>query len=158
MAEARCAHLRSPFHASTTGSEAFVSRIAETVERLKDVVPARTVTLRLDPPEMGTIDVTVRARGRSVDTTLVTQHDWVRQVVEMNKPQLESQLNQRGLDLGAFDVSSQARAHDQGANRPHSGSGGAVPTFGIRDEEETEIETVRVGSASLYSHRVDLEA
>jgi flagellar hook-length control protein FliK len=128
------------------------------VERLRDAVPARTVTLRLDPPEMGTIDVTVRARGRSVDTTLVTQHDWVRQVVEMNKPQLESQLNQRGLDLGAFDVSSQARAHDQGANRPQSDSGLAVSSLRLEADGMSENEPIRPATTSLYSRHVDLEA
>ncbi len=121
-------------------------------------MPARTVTLRLDPPEMGTIDVTVRARGRSVDTTLVTQHDWVRQVVEMNKPQLESQLNQRGLDLGAFDVSSQARAHDQGANRPQSDSGLAVSSLRLEADGMSENEPIRPATTSLYSRHVDLEA
>lgn len=121
-------------------------------------MPTRTVTLRLDPPEMGTIDVTVRARGRSVDTTLVTQHDWVRQVVEMHKPQLESQLNQRGLDLGAFDVSSQARAHDQGAKRPQSDSGRVASSLGLEADRASEIETASLGTTSLYSRCVDLEA
>jgi flagellar hook-length control protein FliK len=137
-----------------------VSRIAEKVEQMKDAYPARTVVMTLDPPELGSLELTVRARGHRVEASIVTETDWVRHAIQVHRPQLVDQLYGRGLSLESFDVSSQAQAQTgrgQAEGQPDAApqARDAAPAPGGEAATPDVAHTV---SLSLNSRMFDLRA
>jgi flagellar hook-length control protein FliK len=134
-----------------------ISRIAEKIEELKDMVPVRTVTIRLEPQELGSIDLTVRSRGHRVEATMVAANDWVRSALETHRAELSDQLSTRGLQLSSFDVSSHAQpqAHQQ-QRQQQQPIPASMPT--IQRLDETLETAIWPRLVSLYSRAVDMEA
>ena len=85
--------------------------------------------LRLDPPELGPLRVTINLNDSVVQAQFMSSHATVRNAVESALPQLQQQLEQEGLSLGHASVdhddsSSDTRAQhggtDTGRNRDES--------------------------------------
>jgi len=84
------------------------------IERLQEMLESKrekTVTIQLDPPELGKLSITVRTRGQRVETEILVSHPDVRTVLEANREQLVHALNSRGLHLGGMHIGSQANPH-----------------------------------------------
>ncbi len=81
-----------------------VEQIAQHIERLGHRPGEQSITLQLDPPEWGRIEIRVQVEGTEVHTWLTTEHDFARRALEQAAQSLREQLAQRGLQLGAFSV------------------------------------------------------
>lgn len=84
------------------------------IERLQEALENRrekTITIQLDPPELGKLSVTVRTQGHRVETEILVSHPDVRTVLEANREQLVHALNSRGLHLGGMHIGAQANPH-----------------------------------------------
>ncbi|KAA0910770.1 flagellar hook-length control protein FliK [Pusillimonas sp. ANT_WB101] len=79
----------------------------------------QSVDLRLNPPELGPLHITLQVHDKVAQALIVSAHASVRQAVEQALPQLQQQLWQAGLTLGHTSVSNfgqESRAfseHDQ---------------------------------------------
>ncbi|MEI6512318.1 MAG: flagellar hook-length control protein FliK [bacterium] len=76
----------------------------------------RTISLRLDPPQLGSVEVTVHTVGKVVDANVVTQHEGTRQALLSSLDQLRDSLASRGLSLGQVNVSAQQGQQGQTPN------------------------------------------
>ena len=62
------------------------------------------VRLRLHPPELGSLQVTLRMDAQQVSALIEVEHPAAREVLLTNLPQLQSQLAEQGLSVSSFDV------------------------------------------------------
>lgn len=72
----------------------------------------QTAELRLDPPELGPIRITINISDNVAHAVFVSAHASVRNAIENALPQLQQQLAQAGISLGQANVS------DQGQQQP----------------------------------------
>jgi hypothetical protein len=91
-------------------------QVAQMIERLVVHREEHGVHLRLDPPELGTVDIRIQVSGSEVQAWLSTERDLTRQMLEQQVQQLREQLASRGLQLAHFEVQtgSQGAAYERG--------------------------------------------
>lgn len=102
-------------------------RVAEQALRaMRSVVNQRggSLTLRLNPPELGDLRIRLEMTQHVVSARLETSTDAVRQLLQQQLPQLHSALSSHGLTVDQIQVQTQqAAAPDgqRGAQHQHSG-------------------------------------
>lgn len=69
----------------------------------------QTAELRLDPPELGPIRITININDNVAHAVFVSAHASVRSAIENALPQLQQQLAQAGISLGQANVSDQGQ-------------------------------------------------
>jgi flagellar hook-length control protein FliK len=89
---------------------------------------AQTAQLRLDPPDLGPLQVTIKITDGVAQASFVSAHAAVRQALESALPQLQQTLAQAGISLGQTSVSDQGAQAGFGGmqqgNDRGSGQGG----------------------------------
>lgn len=84
----------------------------------------QTAELRLDPPELGPLRVTINLNDGVVNAVFSSMHANVRNAIEQSLPQLQQQLQEEGLSLGQADVGqdnqSSQQAQDKNANNSNN--------------------------------------
>ena len=79
--------------------------------------------LRLDPPELGSLNVRLSLSGDQASLSFTSPHAHVREVLEQQMPRLREMLAESGIELGDADVSSQPHSDASGdADRGAAGS------------------------------------
>ncbi len=79
--------------------------------------------LRLDPPELGEVKVRVLAMGDKIEARLVVSDDAVRKLIESQLPDLRQRLEQAGVSVPKFDVTTDGGRANTGGDawdRHHS--------------------------------------
>lgn len=95
-----------------------------------------TAELRLDPPELGPLRISINISDNTATAVFVSPHAAVRQTVENALPQLQQQLAQAGISLGQTSVSDHGQpdqaAHQSSASNGHGSAskGGVTATAG----------------------------
>ncbi|MDN5844471.1 MAG: flagellar hook-length control protein FliK, partial [Alcaligenaceae bacterium] len=84
---------------------------------------AHTAELRLDPPGLGPVRITLQVGDSITHVSFVSPHAVVRQAIENALPQLQQQLGQAGLSLGQANVSDQSSGQQGFEHAANSGSG-----------------------------------
>lgn len=93
-----------------------------------------TAELRLDPPELGPLRISINISDNTATAVFVSPHAAVRQTVENALPQLQQQLAQAGISLGQTSVSDHGQpdqaAYQSSASSSHgsAGKGGTAAT------------------------------
>ncbi|MFN7017495.1 MAG: flagellar hook-length control protein FliK [Fimbriimonadales bacterium] len=88
-----------------------VEQLAHHIERMVYEREHDSITLRLDPPELGVIELRVRASGNEVQAWVNAERDLTRQMLQQTQQQLREQLEARGLQLTHFDIGGQTNPH-----------------------------------------------
>ena len=87
----------------------------------------QTAELRLDPPDLGPLRVSLNLADGVASASFVSAHASVRQAIETALPQLQQALAQAGISLGQTSVGEQAAqqqfAQNQGGGTQRQGSG-----------------------------------
>lgn len=89
----------------------------------------RSLTLRLDPPELGRIDLTVRTVGQRVEANIMASNADVRALMENNREQLLRALQNHGLELGSMFI-----GHGNGSREETHKDAAAARTLSWRPE------------------------
>lgn len=127
-AAAPALHVATPFGAAEWG-DAFGQQVAHlTMNRRTGM---QTAELRLDPPDLGPIRVTLTIQDGTAHAAFSSAHGAVRQAIEASMPQLQQALAQSGIALGQSQVSDQGQpstfdnafAQSQNNNGANAGSG-----------------------------------
>ncbi|MGE8680079.1 MAG: flagellar hook-length control protein FliK [Achromobacter marplatensis] len=88
----------------------------------------QTAELRLDPPDLGPLRVSLNLADGVASASFVSAHASVRQAIETAIPQLQQALAQAGISLGQTSVGEQAAqqefAQQQGGNGSQRQNGG----------------------------------
>ena len=109
------ASVNVPLHHAQWGSE-FGRQIVSFTQGAPNGV--HQAELRLDPPELGPIRISLKLSDSIAQAYIVSPHASVRSAIEQALPQLQQALAQAGLSLGQADVSDQGSAQhfEQHAN------------------------------------------
>lgn len=94
-----------------------------------------TAELRLDPPELGPLRITINISDNVAHAVFVSPHAGVRSAVENAMSQLQHSLAQAGISLGQTSVSDQGQSqqafNESFGNSRRETSGGAVGVAGV---------------------------
>jgi hypothetical protein len=99
----------SPAGSATISSPQPHEQIAQLIEHLVLHREESAVHLRLDPPELGTVEIRIQVDGNAVHAWLAAERDLTRQSLEQQAQQLREQLAARGLHLAHFEVNAGMR-------------------------------------------------
>ncbi|NYT61954.1 flagellar hook-length control protein FliK [Alcaligenaceae bacterium] len=88
-----------------------------------------TAELRLDPPELGPLRITINISDNTAHAIFTSPHAAVRQTVENALPQLQQLLEQAGISLGQTSVNDQGQ-QGQSFGESSSGSRGQTAAAG----------------------------
>lgn len=88
-----------------------VDQVAQHIEWMVYNRERDSVTVRLDPPELGVIELRIQASGGEVQAWVSAERDLTRQLLQQTQQQLREQLESRGLQLTHFDVGGQSNPH-----------------------------------------------
>ncbi|MBV6273184.1 flagellar hook-length control protein FliK [Alcaligenaceae bacterium CGII-47] len=94
----------------------------------RDMSTPHTIELRLDPPSLGPVRITMHISDAVAQAAFVSPHAVVRQAIENALPQLEQQLAQAGISLGQASVNDQASGQS-GDQQPASQGSGRQAVF-----------------------------
>ncbi len=106
----------NPVGGSQLDSIAVVEQVADHLERLVAQQERSRIQFRLDPPELGTVEIRIEVQGNSVQAWLMADQETTRHALNQHAQHLRDQLAERGLNLTQFEVgygSSQSFAHQQ---------------------------------------------
>lgn len=84
-----------------------VRQVARQVETMVNGRSTSSVTLQLEPEHLGRLRVTISLNDGAIHTHIVADNHAVRQMLESNSTLLQQALQERGLQLGALQVSVQ---------------------------------------------------
>lgn len=109
---------------------------------------SHTAELRLDPPDLGPLRVTIKLSDGVAEASFVSAHAAVRQAVESALPQLQQTLAQAGISLGQANVSDHGAqagfgGMHQGSDRPGQGAGQST-----QSQADTAGDTVQIAIPS----------
>lgn len=95
------------------------SRQFVSMTQSRDLSQPHTIELRLDPPSLGPVRITLHISDSIAQAAFVSPHAVVRQAIENALPQLQQQLAEAGLSLGQASVNDQ-QPGQQGFEQPSS--------------------------------------
>jgi len=102
---------------------------------------SHTAKLRLDPPNLGPLQISININDNVAHAIFVSPHAVVRQAVQNALPQLQQQLAQAGISLGQTSVSDQGSSREAFGDSPSSGqrrsSGQSVAGIGAAASAST---------------------
>jgi flagellar hook-length control protein FliK len=75
--------------------------------------------MRLDPPELGEVRVRVHSSGDGVRAELTVANDAVRAMIESQIPELRQRLQDGGVSVTQFDVTTNTAGGDSSARNPY---------------------------------------
>lgn len=102
-------------------SPAEVARqVARQIETMTSQRSTGSVTLQLEPEHLGKLRVTVSVSDGAIHTHIVADSYAVRQMLESNSSLLQQALQERGLQLGALQVSVQGDGRQFLLHQPHT--------------------------------------
>ncbi len=78
------------------------NQIADRIERLQEGRSPATVTIHLDPQDLGSVTLTVRSLGRLIDADVMASNEAVRAALEQNRPHLAQAVESRGYTVGSL--------------------------------------------------------
>ncbi|KGD92942.1 flagellar hook-length control protein [Achromobacter sp. RTa] len=110
----------------------------------------QTAELRLDPPDLGPLRVSLNLADGVASASFVSAHASVRQAIETAIPQLQQALAQAGISLGQTSVGEQAAQQEfaqQGGNGSQRQSGGSMAGAAAVAEAPVAVTVARNANA-----------
>ncbi len=111
----------------------------------------QTAELRLDPPDLGPLRVSLNLSDGVASASFVSAHASVRQAIEVAIPQLQQALAQAGISLGQTSVGEQAAqqefAQQNGSGSQRQQGGGSAVADGAADAAQPAVTVARNANA-----------
>lgn len=111
----------------------------------------QTAELRLDPPDLGPLRVSLNLADGVASASFVSAHASVRQAIEVAIPQLQQALAQAGISLGQTSVGEQAAqqefAQQNGSGSQRQQGGNAVVADGVAESAQPAVTVSRNANA-----------
>lgn len=105
---------------------------------------SHTAELRLDPPDLGPLRVTITLSDGVAQASFVSSHAAVRQAVESALPQLQQALSQAGISLGQTSVGDQGAQAGFASFNQGSGRQGQPGGQGGSSQGDAGVESIQV--------------
>lgn len=114
----------------------------------------KSVDIRLDPPELGAIQIRMQVNGDQTAVSFVVSSQQAKDALENAMPRLKEMLEQQGMMLADSDVKQDNSGSGEGASEENNGDASAELAGSEQDGEE--MLEVNIANASPY--RVDYYA
>ena len=114
--------------------------------------------VRLDPPEMGSMQIRIRSDAEQAHINFVVQNQQAKEALEQSMPRLREMLAQQGLELGESTISygqSGGESSEQGENRTQ---GNLVDKEAINDSDQELTANTAQSSRKQTSSSIDYYA
>ena len=114
--------------------------------------------VRLDPPEMGSMQIRIRSDAEQAHINFVVQNQQAKEALEQSMPRLREMLAQQGLELGESTISygqSGGESSEQGENRTQ---GNLVDNEAINDSDQELTANTAHSSRKQTSSSIDYYA
>ena len=111
--------------------------------------------IRLNPPELGLLEVKVKIQGDQANVNFSTPHAQVREALDAALPRLREMLEENGLTLGDVNVShqslaqGQSQSHDSGDEQPTNSGNGNPHSVEQTESDNSEINHINNADIGL---------
>ena len=114
--------------------------------------------IRLDPPEMGSMQIRIRSDAEQAQINFVVQNQQAKEALEQSLPRLREMLMQQGLELGESSISYGDSSGEQ-AQQQESDAQGQMANNRSTDETNSEQPDKQIqGSGQQTSSSIDYYA
>ncbi len=129
-----------------------VRQVTQQVETMVSGHRTSSVTLQLEPEHLGKLRVTISISEGAIHTHIVADNHAVRQVLESHSALLQQALQERGLQLGALQVSVQGDGRQFLWHQPHTpppSAMGWLEAEAVRNTTEASLGHTTPGGINL---------
>lgn len=140
--------------ADAAASTGWVRPLSEHVLSMVQHGP-QVMRLRLDPPELGGLEISLSLDQDQTNLTFTAQHQFTRDLIEAGLPRLRELLAQGGLALGDFQLSTDAGGGEREAARAPWTPGRSGATASTADGEEQAVPSAAAMDRALRLRLVD---
>lgn len=116
--QARPVEAKAPIADRPVTIHPLVRDLADRIEMMAATRSQESVTIEFRPLDLGDIKVMLIQSEDRVEATVITDNDRVRQAVHAMQPELRAMLDQRGVQLGAFNVMDFGQPKEQAPQNP----------------------------------------
>lgn len=117
-----------------------------------------TAELRLDPPHLGPLRITINLNDTLVQAVFTSAHASVRTAVEQALPQLQQQLEQEGLSLGQASVGEHGHPSGHAGNNPEQSPSASLAGHATAGPSDSNNESTPTMPAGQATHRPAADA
>ncbi|GAB4267946.1 MAG: hypothetical protein Kow0029_02870 [Candidatus Rifleibacteriota bacterium] len=100
----------------------FLSQLIEKAEMIKGVDGKKTLSLELDPKELGKMEIELTSKDGTVTAKISAENDLAKAKIEELAPQIKEHLNAQGINLSEITVDISSRHPDE-RNKHHMSDG-----------------------------------
>ncbi|MDN3390111.1 flagellar hook-length control protein FliK [Pseudoalteromonas sp. APC 3691] len=114
--------------------------------------------IRLDPPEMGSMQIRIRSDAEQAHINFVVQNQQAKEALEQSMPRLREMLAQQGLELGESTI-SYGQSDGETADQSESGTqGNLANNKSVNDENDEQANNTAQSSRQQTSSSIDYYA
>lgn len=114
--------------------------------------------IRLDPPEMGSMQIRIRSDAEQAHINFVVQNQQAKEALEQSMPRLREMLAQQGLELGESTI-SYGQSGGETAEQSESGAqGNLANNKSVNDENDEQVNNTAQSSRQQTSSSIDYYA
>ncbi|WP_350634964.1 flagellar hook-length control protein FliK [Pseudoalteromonas sp. GW168-MNA-CIBAN-0100] len=114
--------------------------------------------IRLDPPEMGSMQIRIRSDAEQAHINFVVQNQQAKEALEQSMPRLREMLAQQGLELGESTI-SYGQSGGETAEQSESGpQGNLANNKSVNDENDEQANNTAQSSRQQTSSSIDYYA
>jgi flagellar hook-length control protein FliK len=106
-----------------TEENSVAKQASKTLQDMIEAHQAKTMTIRMNPEELGSLTIKVRQFGRRVEAEVSASLDSVRQALTNQKQELAAAVENRGAQLTNLVIKSESTATDSQTNNSFSQNG-----------------------------------
>ena len=126
--------MTTPINQKQWGSE-----LSKRITMLINNGQQQVAELRLNPAHLGPLSVRLQLDDDQANISFVTNHQAVKEAIELSLPKLKEQLQQQGLDLGNVDVGQPDSENEDAKNQLTDSKN---TDFGDADSTESDPQTI----------------
>lgn len=108
----------------------------------------QTAEIRLDPPELGAIEIKIKITNDVASVNITSAHAQVREALETAVPRLREMFEESGVALGDVNVRQESFAQQHESSEENSSSG-QILSMEHGEEEQNHVETKIVSNSLL---------
>lgn len=95
--------------------------------------------LRLDPPELGSMQIKISLNGDAASVSMLVQNPQAKEMLDQSVPKLREMLEQQGLELSDSQIEHQQANSGQGSDRNTQGGHGHADSDEMEYDEQTQV-------------------
>ena len=114
--------------------------------------------IRLDPPEMGSMQIRIRSDAEQAHINFVVQNQQAKEALEQSMPRLREMLAQQGLELGESTISYGQSGGESSEQGEHRTQGGLVDNEAINNGDQELADNIAHSSRKQTSSSIDYYA